>query len=270
VVSEEEIKIFFSEDAVKQVSPDLISEFGQFMRFHKRQLNSVEFGIGTNASTYKIEKEKKKTTQSVSKSFIRPRVVHRESDDLLVKQTLKEHANNHNWGDNRSHRSKSTRPRLARPKRIPVASSASLDNSSVASNSPVLSPSEMSAIRDSFMVNFRKVQKEWIEDLKSTNPQCVASRKELLQLDRFRLKALRGKKVNYEIHLPLISQKIPIYKSDFSSSMKTERESVKNDMSAVALFTAKTSIPIGAFQARDVLQLLFSDVSKGDMPFPEK
>lgn len=47
IVDPENIKIFFSNDATKNVISELKDAYNQFDRFHKRQLNSTEFGIGT-------------------------------------------------------------------------------------------------------------------------------------------------------------------------------------------------------------------------------
>ena len=54
IVDEESKSLFFSTDASKNnVSFDLQDAFDQFIRYHKRQLNSQDFGIGTNAAQYK-------------------------------------------------------------------------------------------------------------------------------------------------------------------------------------------------------------------------
>jgi hypothetical protein len=48
IVEEESISLFFSRDASKNnVIPDLRESYDQFIRYHKRQLNSADFGIGT-------------------------------------------------------------------------------------------------------------------------------------------------------------------------------------------------------------------------------
>lgn len=54
IVDEESISLFFSKDASKnRVLPELSYAYEQFMRYHRRQVNSQDFGIGTNAVHYK-------------------------------------------------------------------------------------------------------------------------------------------------------------------------------------------------------------------------
>mmetsp|Transcript_37568 Transcript_37568/g.57549 ORF Transcript_37568/g.57549 Transcript_37568/m.57549 type:complete len:210 (-) Transcript_37568:959-1588(-) len=66
--NEERIAIFFSVDATMHIDPDYDEEYESFLRFHKRQLNHIEFGIGTNASQYKHQKEKRKLQQGTQGS----------------------------------------------------------------------------------------------------------------------------------------------------------------------------------------------------------
>jgi hypothetical protein len=54
LVDEESISLFFSNKADKNnVLPDLVESYDQFMRFHKRKLNSAEIGIATISANYK-------------------------------------------------------------------------------------------------------------------------------------------------------------------------------------------------------------------------
>lgn len=54
IVEEESISLFFSKDASKNnIIPDFRESYDQFMRFHKRQLNSEDFVTGKLSSNYK-------------------------------------------------------------------------------------------------------------------------------------------------------------------------------------------------------------------------
>ena len=51
--------MFFSDDAsFSNVNPIYQDAYETFLRYHKRQLNNLEFGIGTNANLNKMNKER--------------------------------------------------------------------------------------------------------------------------------------------------------------------------------------------------------------------
>jgi hypothetical protein len=59
IEKEEHIGLFFSDDAsFSNVNPIYKDAYATFLRYHKRQLNNLEFGIGTNANLNKMNKEK--------------------------------------------------------------------------------------------------------------------------------------------------------------------------------------------------------------------
>ena len=59
IEKEEHIGLFFSDDAsFSNVNPIYQDAYAMFLRYHKRQLNNLEFGIGTNANLNKMNKEK--------------------------------------------------------------------------------------------------------------------------------------------------------------------------------------------------------------------
>ena len=66
----EHIGLFFSDDAsFSNVNPIYTEVYGLFLRYHKRQLNNLEFGIGTNGCQNKMNKERYGVMTSMTSLF---------------------------------------------------------------------------------------------------------------------------------------------------------------------------------------------------------
>jgi hypothetical protein len=212
------IQQFFSDDFRPKVSPRYQVVFEQFLRYHRRQLNEMEFGVGTNACKYEVYRKRQNTMKRNS-----------DARKKLTSSLLE-------LASYDPHNLVSSRGSLSRSQLIPAQ-----ENSiSVNSNKPE-GESLASGIQPVFVeVLHPDACKDFTEDLAEANPQFTAAKKELLQLDRFNYEISKVKKCDYKLSKPIPSESITIFKSDFRLSRNPKNSPRSPASPGASLFQVST------------------------------
>jgi len=74
----------------------------------------------------------------------------------------------------------------------------------------------------------------------------MISKKELIQLDRFKFKIFKIKDLDYSLRISSSPEPLKIYKSDFSPDSK-KKKYLGSQSGSVSLFQLTTNIPLKAF-----------------------
>ena len=201
------------------------------MRFHKRQLNVIE--CGTNSAAHTLYKQRVQGVQGVQRDVRTPKSHLRKEGYSSFIDTRKEASRMRSQG----------RPQGNVRRSMAHSSKFSMGKVSASTNEDkvefIFNNDQISLCKKEKIYLLSSEQRDWLADLHKTNMQIALSKKELIQIDRFKFKISKIKELDYTI------SGVQVYKSDFSPIDRIENP--------VSLLQTTVKLPISAFSDEKVI-----------------